>query len=136
MSRSGYNDGDGDNWSFIKWRGVVASASRGKRGQKLLRDLRAALLALPEKKLIAEALETEDGSVCALGAVGKLRGIDMAELDPEDYDTVASTFDIAAPLAQEIVWLNDESVWSKELPEARYERMLRWVESQIKPETV
>lgn len=60
MSRSGYND-DIDNWALIKWRGQVASAIRGKRGQKMLRDLLAALDAMPEKSLIVHELESESG---------------------------------------------------------------------------
>ena len=41
MSRSGYTDGF-EMWSVIRWRGAVASAIRGQRGQRLLRDLLAA----------------------------------------------------------------------------------------------
>ena len=33
MSRSGYIDDMDDTWQFIKWRGQVASAIRGARGQ-------------------------------------------------------------------------------------------------------
>lgn len=83
MSRSGYTD-DGDNWELIKWRGQVASAIRGKRGQAFLRELRDALDALPEKKLCYHELQRKDGACCAIGAVGRARGIDMTDLDPED----------------------------------------------------
>lgn len=62
MSRSGYTD-DGDNVAM--WRGQVASATRGKRGQRFFRDLVAALDAMPEKRLIRDALEA-DGEVCAI----------------------------------------------------------------------
>jgi len=55
VSRSGYSD-DLDNWDLIKWRGQVASATRGKRGQKLLTDLLAALNAMSEHSLIAHEL--------------------------------------------------------------------------------
>jgi hypothetical protein len=37
MSRSGYSD-DLENWSLIRWRGAVASAIRGRRGQAFLRE--------------------------------------------------------------------------------------------------
>jgi hypothetical protein len=35
MSRSGYSDdyGDDEPWQLIMWRGAVASAFRGRRGQ-------------------------------------------------------------------------------------------------------
>lgn len=132
MSRSGYVDEMDSNWEMIKWRGQVASAARGKRGQKLLRDLLAALDAMPEKVLITEDLENADGDVCALGAVGRARGIDMSKIDPEVPEQVAAAFDIAAPLAQEIEYMNDEWEWN-ESPEARWRRMREWVAKQIIP---
>lgn len=123
-----------DDWDLIKWRGQVASAIRGRRGQAFLRDLLTALDELPEKVLISDELQDADGDVCAIGALGKKRGIDMAVLDPEDYDAVASVFGIAHQLAQEIVYLNDESYYG-ETPQHRYERMRKWVADQIKPAT-
>lgn len=110
MSRSGYSEDIEDQWQLIMWRGRVASAIRGKRGQKLLRDLAAALDAMPEKVLAANELVSADGEFCALGVLGQCRGLDLSQLDPEDYDAVAAAFDIAAPLAQEIVYENDESI--------------------------
>src|SRR6185295_11408998 len=82
LSRSGYSD-DGERWDLIRYRGAVASAIRGARGQTFLKEILAALDAMPEKKLIANELE-EDGQVCALGALGKARGLDMAGIDPEN----------------------------------------------------
>lgn len=106
MSRSGYSD-DIDNWELIKWRGQVASSIRGKRGQAFLRDLLAALDAMPEKRLIAWELE-ESGEVCAIGSLGKARGVDMSKIDPSEPTAVAAAFNIAEPLAQEVVYENDE----------------------------
>jgi hypothetical protein len=61
MSRSGYTDGyDYDNGSFAMYRGVVASALRGKRGQTFLRDLVEALDAMPERRLIEGDLIREE----------------------------------------------------------------------------
>jgi hypothetical protein len=125
MSRSGYSY-DLDNWDLIRWRGAVASATRGKRGQKLLRDLRDALDAMPEKQLIAHELVCDDG-VCALGALAQHRGLDVSDVDPYDRSTVAGTFGIADALAAEIVYENDEIA----TPEQRWRRMRAWVESQI-----
>ena len=53
MSRSGYSDDCDNAWSLIRWRGAVASAIRGKRGQEFLYEMLHALAALPERKLIA-----------------------------------------------------------------------------------
>lgn len=129
MSRSGYSE-DLDNWDLIKWRGQVASAIRGKRGQALLRDMLAALDAMPEKSLVPQELETPNGEVCALGALGRVRGIDMESLDPEDYDSVANAFGVAHQLVQEIVYHNDEWL-GRETPEQRWKAMRAWVAGQI-----
>jgi hypothetical protein len=130
MSRSGYTE-DLDNWQMIKWRGMVASATRGKRGQACLREMLAALDSMPEKALIIHELELE-GDVCALGALGKARGVDMSKLDPEEPESVAAVFNIATPLAQEIVYHNDEGGSNKETPEERWKRMRSWVTAQIR----
>lgn len=134
MSRSGYYEGydDDDQWQLIRYRGMVASATRGKRGQALFKDILIAMNGMPSKRLIARELEQKDGAVCAIGAAGKLRGVDMSKLDPEDAETVAGKFDIADCLAREIVWENDECGRRKETPEERFIRMRRWVRSQIK----
>lgn len=133
MSRSGYSE-DCENWQLIMWRGRVASSIRGKRGQKMLQDLLAALDEMPVKKLIRHELKTKEAEFCALGALGNRRGVEMEKIDPEDYDSVASTFDIAAPLAQEIVYLNDEC-FAYCTPEERWQRMRNWVQKQIKATT-
>ena len=88
MSRSGYVDDVDDNWDLIRWRGAVKSALRGKRGQAFLKEMIEALDALPEKMLIGNTLEA-DGMVCAMGAVGLKRGVDMAKIDPEEREHLA-----------------------------------------------
>ncbi len=116
MSRSGYtyNDGIEDIWRFIMWRGRVASAIRGKRGQVLLRDLLAVLDAMPEKRLYPNSFATASGEYCTLGVLGAARGIKMDDLgdadDGCDESLVAERFGVAAPLVQEIMWMNDEWV--------------------------
>jgi len=130
MNRSGYDYDCEDNWQMIRWRGMVASATRGRRGQSLLIAMRDALDAMTEKRLIAHELVSCDG-VCALGALGQAKSIDITQLDPEDYASVAATFDIAEPLAREIVYENDECGLWRETPEHRWARMRDWVEKQI-----
>lgn len=141
MSRSGYSEDCDDQWTMIMWRGRVASATKGKRGQTLLRDLGAALDAMPEKRLIKNELEAA-GEVCALGQLGRVRGVDLSNIDPEDAARVAGKFDIATCLAQEIVYINDEAGMGRivegkympETPEERWTRVRAWVASQVKPE--
>ena len=110
---------------------MVASAKRGKRGQRLLRELLHALDSMPwwRKKLIANELE-EKGKYCALGVLGKQRGVKMKDIDPEDSDRVGEAFDIAPCLAQEIVYMNDEQ-FGNYTPKERWREMRNWVEKQI-----
>lgn len=131
MSRSGYTTDYDDNWSLIMWRGAVASAMRGKRGQTFLREMLAALDALEPKRLIESEL-VSDGEVCAIGAVGKARGVEMKGIDPEDNELIADTFGIAHALACEIMYTNDEASFGLESPEARYKRVRTWVEKQLR----
>ena len=131
MSRSDYSY-DFDSWALIRWRGAVASAIRGKRGQALFVEMKDALDAMPIKELIAEDL-IRDGEVCALGCVGLARGLDMTPLDPEDYDAVAAAFGLPEALVREIESVNDnDDSYSKETPERRWTRVREWVARQIK----
>lgn len=130
MSRSGYSY-DLDNWDLIRYRGRVASAMRGKRGQAFLRDLLAALDALPSQRLIGESFQTVNGEVCALGAIGVRRGVDLSNFDPEYPSGVGDAFGIADCLAKEVMFENDEA-WGRETPEQRFQRMRQWVIEHIK----
>lgn len=132
MSRSGYSD-DCEQWDLIRYRGAVASAIRGARGQAFLKEMLAALDALPEPKLIDGELEAH-GAVCALGAVGKARGVDMTGIDPENTERVASIFGVAEALAREIMYENDDEYRIYETPERRFDRMRQWVADHIKPD--
>lgn len=113
MSRSGYTDDCEDQWDLIRWRGAVASATRGARGQAMLRELLTALDAMPIKELIAGELQA-DGEFCALGVLGASRGKDLIGIDPYDRETVAAEFDIAEALAAEVMHINDESIADEE----------------------
>src|SRR5690348_13620283 len=104
MSRSGYTD-DCDN--VCLWRAAVDSALHGKRGQAFLREMLAALDALPNKRLIVNEL-VSDGECCALGAVALKRGTDVAAVDTYDPDQLSDVFGIAPAMAAEIMWINDE----------------------------
>lgn len=142
MSRSEYSD-DLDSWDLILWRGAVASAIRGKRGQAFLRELQTALAALPEKRLIRDSFaEPETGQVCALGCVAVAREETKGKTRDQAIESVSDLFDVAAPestaqrlgissaLAKEIMFLNDdEGGWGT--PEKRYERILAWVNRQV-----
>ena len=131
MSRSGYSDDCDNNWSLIRWRGAVTSAIKGKRGQAFLKEMLDALDAMPEKALIADDLVRPGGEVCAMGAVGLRRGINMDDVDPEDREQVAETFGVSRALVAEIAYENDEGTWKSETPQQRWERMRKWVVSRL-----
>jgi hypothetical protein len=111
MSRSGYTDGSEDDSAANLWRGAVNSAIKGKRGQAFLRELVAALDAMPEKKLYANKFSA-DGAFCALGVVWHGRGLDMGDLGDDDVGVdrrdVSRAFGVAPALVAEIMYLNDE----------------------------
>lgn len=130
MSRANYSD-DLEQGVLAMWRGAVRSAINGRRGQAFLKEMLAALDALPQKRLISDALEC-GGEVCAIGSVGKARGIDMSRLDPEYSEQIAHTFGIADALTREIEYINDEAEWKAETPEERFVRVRAWVVSKIR----
>ena len=129
--RYGYSD-DCDGRDLAMWRGRVASATRGARGQKLLQDCLTALDAMPEKRLIRDELVGANGEVCLLGAGARVRGIsDIAKIDPEDHHILAKRFDVASCLIQEIEYVNDDYCIGSETPEQRYARVRKWLVENI-----
>lgn len=153
MSRSGYSD-DAENVAM--WRGQVANATRGRRGQKLLRDMVAALDAMPDKRLFQGHLVAPDGGVCALGALGQMRGVDMSKFekyidddgecdDPNALaDHLGRELDAAYQLIMEVQYMNDEyfdfyytpgdyrsSKCIEYTPEERWTKMREWAAKQI-----
>ena len=132
MSRSEYQEEDAEDfWALVRWRGAVKAATRGKRGQQLLRDMLAALDAMPVKELIANAL-VADGKCCALGAYGLARRIDMSKVKAQDCGIVAELFGVAPALVREISNENDDNPRNySETPAQRFIRMRAWVAGQI-----
>jgi hypothetical protein len=149
MGRSGYTEDYGydDQWQLIRWRGAVASALRGKRGQAFLRECLAALDAMPDKKLYSGRLVGDDGACCTMGAVVKARGLEVpavlreCEQEAEDLDysmgevadRAAELLDIASAMAREIAYENDEVCWKS--PSHRWKHMRAWVAARIEEPT-
>lgn len=141
MSRHGYTDDIDDVLESGRWRGRVASAIRGKRGQALLKELAAALDAMPEKRLIRGTLQAKDGDCCAIGAVCKAKGKDYtAHQDDDPYDlqelnqSIANELDVSLCLVQEIEYTNDEGSY-KETDEQRWTRVRAWVARKLDTST-
>lgn len=141
MSRSGYSDDCDDYWGLIRYRGQVASAIRGKRGQSMLRELRDALDEMPVKALAGLGWEddglfdSESCMPCALGALMARGWSDAEQIAGDDHETIANRLDVAPCLVAEVEFMNDEAVYFGETPEARWRRMREWVGKKINQET-
>jgi len=135
VNRSGYTDDIDDSSAAGRWRGMVKSAIRGKRGQAFLRELAAEMDKMPVKELIAEELVRPDGACCTIGVVCKARGLDVAKIDVDEPDQVSAAVGIASCLAAEIEHENDDGFWhyerTKESDAERWVRMRAWVEKRI-----
>ena len=164
MSRISDYEAD-DTASFLRGCAFEANAHRallGRKGQRFLRELEAALLAMPKKRLITGRLAKTafdgvelHGEVCALGAValhrqvvaGTPRPIAMQELalssQPDDEDDesgdgwemigmAADVLGIVKPLAWTVVCANDECARA-DTPEKLWEYMLKWCRARIRP---
>lgn len=148
MSRHGYVDDDCDDPLLLgRWRAQVKSAIRGKRGQAFLKELAAAMDAMPKKELIVDELIDDEGGCCAIGVVCKARGLDVSKIDYTDPEEVGGLVGVAHQMAAEIEYENDtdQPKWTKdaagkwiredETPSQRWERMRRWVDKHIEPAT-
>jgi len=140
--RINYSDEeDFPNQAFL-WEANYERSLKGRKGQSALRDIEQALLALPEKKLIADALQDDDGQVCAIGALAKHKGVSMPpplEIDSEfeDYKVIDQMVELGRSLgvpklvAIAVIHENDND-WNVPTPEARYRRVLTWVQRQLR----
>ena len=134
------------------WQANVERHLQGAQGQKILHELRDALLALPERKLINGRLADEQGHVCAVGALAVHRGKPVEEvaalIKPDErwgeidaYDAECRTMDLGKEIGlKEVMSITlaakNDDVWfapTNETDEARFERVLKWVESRIEP---
>jgi hypothetical protein len=149
VSRFDACDGEGE-MPYELWRASVVRARAGRRGQAVLAEMEAALLALPAKRLIEGAV-SRDGEVCAIGALavhrrvtgGEQRAFVLAALEEAwrgyddehdcDADAIArylgqDVLRVTYTLAWEIQAVNDRD-WHRTAPtpEERYEWVLEWV---------
>lgn len=154
--RINYIDEEDRPGQFALWDANCRRSIKGRVGQRELRELEAALLALPEKRLIHGSLKDDEGGVCAIGCYAKHKGIDLSKFDPEDEsDAVGVAAGMPRLVAWTVVALNDmtlDTVWElahgplqrweasymggiplirKMTPEERYEKVLAWVRAQL-----
>ena len=127
----------------------------GKRGQAVLRDLEAALLAIPEKRLIADH-GVKDGEVCTVAALavhkqvtqGQSRELVLRQLEAEEREYLGEDYEysewgddqytqdlgvsvgVPKSLAWRLVALNDLD-YDGCTPEQRYEKVLAWTRRNL-----
>ncbi len=138
--RISYSEEEDYPGEFDLYQGNCMRSIKGKKGQAALRELEQALLAMPDKRLIANELETADGDVCAIGALVKHRGV-TPKSDPEDMEEVGMELGMPRLVAWKVVALNDVDIDSyydpKEghcvsyTPEERYEHVLAQVQKWL-----
>jgi hypothetical protein len=86
MSRINYSEDEDYPGQFELFRANVRRSVRSKAGQAALRDLREALLALPNKRLVAHYL-AKDGDVCTTGALVLKR---RSEAEAKPFEALAA----------------------------------------------
>jgi hypothetical protein len=142
-SRIDYWDGDGTLPEGL-WIGQKLRAINGKRGQALLREVEAALLALPEHRLIEGAM-CRDGEVCVLGALAA----DRERRDGQSFSEALATVEACFPndnyppddvsdalgITRTLGWLlmeqNDEAA-ATFTPEQRWDWLFAWVRNKLR----
>jgi hypothetical protein len=143
VSRIVYGDDDDGGMPAGLWHATLKRALKSKRGQAVLREVEAALVALPRKRLI-DAEGAIEGDVCVLGALDWHRRVRkgaepqeaLVAVEREDiydlYDpfSAADHLGIARTIAWELMERNDERYGLVE-PEERYELLLRDVRVMI-----
>lgn len=155
--RLNYSEDEDFPGQFALWQANCRRSLASRAGQRELRELEAALVALPEKRLIHGTLEDEDGGVCAIACYAKHKGIDLSKFDPEyDSPEVGEAGGMSHLVAWKVVSLNDieiedhyemcegpnlpdrysyyrAGVWTRFqwTPEERYEKVLAWVRKNL-----
>lgn len=155
--RINYSDEEDFPGQFALFEANCRRSMRGKAGQRELRELEASLLALPEKRLIKDALTDDGGGVCAIACYARHKGVDVLKCDPEDEsDEVGIEAGMPRLVAWSVVGQNDihlDTVWEVAdgplnrwgatyhggialvrdmTPEERYEKMLAWVRAHLR----
>jgi hypothetical protein len=152
MSRISYSEDEAYPGQHALWQANCRRSLAGKAGQAALRDLVAALEALPAPVLIAHHLARK-GEVCAVGAVvlhrkvnlGQARDAVLRELegepieedawDWEDEEGETEGVGVAVGIPRLVAWrlacLNDIDL-DYCTPAQRYEKVLAWARKRLR----
>jgi hypothetical protein len=124
------------------WYANLHRTMLSERGQAFLWELHEALDALPQKRLFQGALQ-QGSEVCAIGAVGLKRCMDLDALDRHERDELAEAFGVSSMMVQEIAYWNDQGmeacllgltdggIFKENTPEDRFGFVRAWVVSWL-----
>jgi hypothetical protein len=136
--RISYTDQEYFPGQFGLWQGNCNRSLMGRGGQKSLRELEAALLALPDKRLVSGEFDNGE-DVCAIGALARHRRI-VPKSDPEsEMEEVGVECGMPRLVAWKVVEVNDTYFDFRYeggervayTPEERYSKVLEWVQLQL-----
>jgi hypothetical protein len=157
VSRFG-DDGDGD-LPAVFWQIDLHRALTSGRGQRILRDIKAGLLAMPERRLVESHIVQEGAwrdddsreieGVCAVGAYAAWLKVqagatwanafaDLADRWGGEQDAhwntvqLGRSLGLARTVAYELAYVNDE-YFGGMAPEDRWHAVLDWVRAQLLP---
>jgi hypothetical protein len=123
--RIDYTEDEDRPGQFALWDANCRRSMRGRSGQAALRRLEAALLAMPEKRLVSGKLVTHDGDVCAIGALARAEGklpepepLDAFGDESDDVDDTAEFAEASLSFPRLVAWkvvaqndLMNDTVW-------------------------
>ncbi len=140
MSRSGFYEADDCDQEQIlsmgRTMGRIASATRGRRGQKFLKLALKALDDMEDKRLAGGTFGvSQEGCMCLMSSIatqtGRADALSDIPLDDGSAvcDSLAGRFDVAAVMVKSLVWENDEN--APHTPAMRWSYMRRFISNRI-----
>ena len=141
--RVGYSEDEEYGGQFNLWQANCRRSRQGKKGQAALRELEAALMALPDKRIQKDVFVETSGEACAIGALMIHRNVscgmprqqaiaECAKLDPDDTEKHGVSIGLPRLVAWSVAVENDDE-WKIRTPEERYLHMLAWIRKEMKP---
>lgn len=139
--RVGYREDEDYGGEFDLWQANCRRSRQGKKGQAALRELEAALMALPVKRIQKDVFVEPSGETCAIGALMLHRKVaagmpreqavaECAALRPLDTEEHGVSLGLPRLVAWSVAVENDEE-WRFRTPEERYSYMLEWIRKEI-----
>ena len=140
--RVNYSEDEDYGGQFNLWQANCRRSRQGKKGQAALRELEAALLAMPDKRIQKDVLVEPSGEACAIGALMLHRMIsagmsreqaieECGAFEPLDTEDHGVSFGLPRLVAWSVAVENDE-YYRVESPEERYRRILAWIREELR----